>query len=257
MKDTGKAHGLVKKSWNKKPYLICMKKAIVLLSGGLDSSVTAYIAKNKDYELSALSFLYGQQHDKEIQSAKNIARSLSIADHVFFELDLAQFGGSSLLKNSNKTISTPTDVSSIGNQIPETYVPGRNTIFLSIALAFAETRDAEAIFTGVTAMDYSGYPDCRPEFIEAFQRLADLATKKTVSGNSIQIETPLITLTKSEIITKGNQLHVPFELTWSCYNGRKKACGQCESCQLRLQGFQQAHLKDPLEYEQIPDWYHP
>ena len=234
-----------------------MKKAIILLSGGLDSSITAYIAQLKGYDLSALSFLYGQQHDKEIQSARKIASSLSIQDHIFFKLDLSQFGGSSLLKNSDQTISNPKQVSDIGNSIPNTYVPGRNTIFLSIALAFAETRNADAIFTGVTAMDYSGYPDCRPEYIQAFQQLANLATKKTVTGHNIEIETPLINLSKAEIIKKGSKLNVPFEHTWSCYNGRDKACGQCESCQLRLQGFQQAHIPDPLPYEILPDWYRP
>lgn len=232
------------------------KKAVVLLSGGLDSSVTSYIAKYQGYELSALSFLYGQQHDKEIQAAKKIAQSLDITDHVFFELDLTQFGGSSLLQGSTQSISTPKTVSDIGSKIPETYVPGRNTIFLSIALAYAETKDAQAIFTGVTAMDYSGYPDCRPEYIDAFQHLADIATKKTVNGEKISIETPLIHKNKAEIITKGSELQVPFEHTWSCYNGREKACGKCESCLLRLQGFKQAHRTDPLSYEQFPDWYH-
>jgi 7-cyano-7-deazaguanine synthase len=233
-----------------------MKKAVILLSGGLDSSVSAYIAKNQGYELHALSFLYGQQHDKEIKAAKKIAQSLSISNHVFFQLDLSQFGGSSLLQGSTQSISTPKTVSDIGSNIPDTYVPGRNTIFLSIALAYAETKDAEAIFTGVTAMDYSGYPDCRPEYINAFQHLADLATKKTVNGEHITIKTPLIQLNKAQIITKGSELQVPFEHTWSCYNGREKACGQCESCLLRLQGFNQAHKTDPLTYEKLPDWYH-
>ena len=232
-----------------------MKKAIILLSGGLDSSVTAYIAQKQGFKLSALSFLYGQQHDKEIQAAKNIASSLSIKDHVFFELDLSQFGGSSLLKNSGQPISTPNHLSEIGKTIPNTYVPARNTIFLSIALSYAETKNADAIFTGVTAMDYSGYPDCRPEYIQAFQTLANLATKKTVTGHPISIETPLIHLNKAEIISQGQKLNVPFQLTWSCYNGREKACGTCDSCQLRLQGFQQAHIDDPLDYESLPDWY--
>jgi 7-cyano-7-deazaguanine synthase len=231
------------------------KKAIVLLSGGLDSSVTAYVAKQEGYDLSALSFLYGQQHDKEIQAAKKIADSLSIKDHVFFTLDLSQFGGSTLLKSSIQSISIPKNISDIGKKIPDTYVPGRNTIFLSIALAFAETRNADAVFTGVTAMDYSGYPDCRPEYIKAFQDLANLATKKTVTGNPIIIKTPLINLNKAEIVKKGKALSVPFKHTWSCYNGREKACGTCESCLLRLQGFQQARVPDPLVYETLPEWY--
>ena len=232
------------------------KKGIVLLSGGLDSSVTAFIANQEGYELSALSFLYGQQHDKEIQAAKKIAHSLSITDHIFFTLDLSQFGGSTLLKSSDQSISTPKHVSDIGKEIPNTYVPARNTIFLSIALAFAETRDADAIFTGVTAMDYSGYPDCRPDYIKAYQDLANLATKKTVSGSPITIRTPLINFNKADIVKKGKSLSVPFEHTWSCYNGLKKACGKCESCLLRLQGFQQAQITDPLSYETLPEWYH-
>lgn len=231
------------------------KKAIVLLSGGLDSAVTAYVAKHNKYELSALSFNYGQQHDKEITAAKIISSSLAITDHVLFNLELFKFGGSSLLKNSTQSIKKPDDVQIIGQQIPNTYVPGRNTIFLSIALAFAETRDASEIFTGVTAMDYSGYPDCRPEYIKAFQHLANLATKKALIGQKTIIKTPLIDLNKAEIIKLGVQLNVPFLDTWSCYSGRKKACGQCESCQLRLQGFQQAGLPDPLPYETFPSWY--
>jgi 7-cyano-7-deazaguanine synthase len=231
------------------------KKAIVLLSGGLDSTVTAYVAKKQGYELSALTFLYGQKHDKEINAAKRISSTLSIADHVLFNIDLSQFGGSSLLKESKKSITKPNHVSKIGKNIPDTYVPGRNTVFLSVALALAETRDAEAIFTGVTALDYSGYPDCRPEYIKAFQHVANIATKKTVTGGKIIIKTPLIDLNKAEIIRLGVQLNVSFKDTWSCYNGREKACGQCESCQLRLQGFQQAQLLDPLPYESVPEWY--
>ena len=189
------------------------KKAIVLLSGGLDSSVTAYIAHHHGYDLIALSFLYGQQHDKEIELAKKIAKSLHIKQHSFFPLDLSQFGGSSLLKNTDQSISTNEDISEIGSKIPNTYVPARNTIFLSIALGFAETQNADAIYTGVTATDYSGYPDCRPEFINAFQHVVNLATKKTVTGQQISIETPLIHLSKADIIRKGKQLSVPFELT--------------------------------------------
>ncbi len=231
------------------------KKAIVLLSGGLDSTVTAYVARQQGYELSALTFLYGQQHDKEINAAKRIGSTLSITDHVLFNIDLSQFGGSSLLKESKQAITKPDHVSEIGKNIPNTYVPGRNTVFLSVAVALAEIRDAEAIFTGVTAMDYSGYPDCRPEYIKAFQKMTNIATKKTVTGDKIIIKTPLIDLNKAEIIKLGVQLNVSFQDTWSCYNGREKACGQCESCQLRLQGFQQAQLRDPLPYETVPNWY--
>lgn len=230
--------------------------AVCLLSGGLDSSVSAYIAKKTDHhDVYALSFLYGQRHDREIESAKKIASMLSSKKHILFNLDLAQFKGSSLIKSSNESIPENISLNSIGSSIPSTYVPARNTVFLSLALAFAETVDADAIYIGVTAADYSGYPDCRPEFINSFQSMINLATKKTVEGKSITLETPLISLSKSEIVTKGNELDVPFKYTWSCYKGLDQACGVCDSCQLRLKGFKDAGFKDPLKYDTLPSWY--
>lgn len=230
-----------------------MKKAVCLISGGLDSCVTAFIAKNKGYEIYALSFNYGQRHDKEITSAENVARAVDAKKHIVFDLNLSIFGGSSLVdKKQNPELDHKLD--EIGKKIPSTYVPARNTIFLSIALAYAETVDADAIFIGATATDYSGYPDCRPEYFKAFQKLFNLATKKGVEGKEIKIETPLLNLSKADIIKKGLKLNVPFDKTWSCYLGKNSACGRCDSCLLRLKGFKQAGLKDPLDYETYPDW---
>ena len=229
------------------------KKAICLLSGGLDSCVLAYIAKNLGFHIYALTFNYNQQHDKEINCAKLISEDLNIKNHVIFNLDLNIFKGSILFKGSYKNQNKK--LSDIGKKIPQTYVPARNTIFLSIALAYAEVIDANNIFIGVNSNDYSGYPDCRPEYIEAFQNLADLATKKTINGDKIIINTPLLNLSKSEIIRKGFNLNVPFNKTWSCYKGDKNACGKCESCLLRLKGFKDAKLKDQINYDYYPKWY--
>lgn len=224
-----------------------MKKAVCLLSGGLDSSVSAHIAKDKKYTIYALTFRYGQRHKKELKCAKEIAKIVNSKDHVIFNLDLSQFGGSSLL---NKKIKIEENkLRDIGRKIPSTYVPARNTIFLSIALAYAEVVDAEAIFIGVTSADYSGYPDCRPEFIESFQKTANLATKKAIEGKQVEIKTPLLYMSKAKIIKEGMKLKVPFEKTWSCYKGEKKACGKCDSCKLRLKGFEKAGYEDPLEYQ--------
>lgn len=230
------------------------KKAVCLISGGLDSAVSAFIAKDMGYDLFALSFFYGQRHNKEIESAKKIAKILDVKKHVIFNIDIGQFGGSSLVDESIK-LEIDHKLEDIGNGIPNTYVPARNTIFLSIALGFAETVDADAIFIGATAVDYSGYPDCRPEYFNAFQKMSDLATKKGINGKSIRIITPVLKLNKSEIIKKGHTLDVPFDKTWSCYSGKEKACGRCDSCLLRLKGFKKAGLKDPLKYEILPDWY--
>ena len=229
------------------------KNAVCLISGGLDSCVTAYIAYKLNYNIYSLSFNYGQQHNKEIKCAKYISSKLNSKEHIIFNLDIDKFGGSSLFKGNY--INKKKNISEIGKEIPSTYVPARNTIFLSISLAYAEVINASSIFIGVTSTDYSGYPDCRPEYIKAFQKLIDISTKKTIEGNKIIIKTPLIKLSKKQIISKGNNLKVPFEKTWSCYKGDKKGCGICESCLFRLKGFKDNKLKDPLEYESLPEWY--
>ncbi len=231
-----------------------MKKAVCLISGGLDSCVTAFTAKSKGFEIYALTFCYGQKHRRELKSAEKIAEKLGCVDHIVFNLDLDVFGGSSLLDEKIK-VEQDHKLDKIGEKIPSTYVPARNTIFLSIALAYAESLDADAVFIGATSSDYSGYPDCRPEFFKAFQKMADLATKKGIEGGSIEIKTPLLNLSKDEIIKKGLELGVPFEHTWSCYKGEEKACGRCDSCLLRLKGFKKAGSSDPIDYSFYPKWY--
>jgi 7-cyano-7-deazaguanine synthase len=225
-----------------------MKKAVCLISGGIDSCVTTYIAKSKGYEIFALSFNYGQRHKKEIECAKKIAQLVKAKKHVIFNINLDKFGGSSLVDKKLK-LEFNRSIDEIGKKIPSTYVPARNTIFLSIAVAYAEIIDADAIFIGVTSTDYSGYPDCRPEYIEAFQKMVNFATKKCIEGNSIEIKAPLLYLSKAEIIKKGKKLGVPFDKTWSCYLGGKLACGKCDSCLLRLKGFKEAELNDPIKYK--------
>ena len=225
-----------------------MKKAVCLVSGGIDSSVSAFLAKKEGYELYCLSFNYGQRHKKEIDCAKQIASAVKAKKHIIFDVDLSKFGGSSLVDESSN-IPEEHDLKDVGKSIPNTYVPARNTVFLSIGLAYAEALDADAVFIGANSVDYSGYPDCRPEYIKAFQAMANLATKRGVEKNPIDIKTPLINLTKAEIIKKGVELNVPFEKTWSCYIGDKKACGKCDSCLLRLKGFKEAGKSDPIKYE--------
>jgi 7-cyano-7-deazaguanine synthase len=229
------------------------KKAVCLISGGLDSYVAASIAKVEGYSIYALSFFYGQKHKKELDSARKIAYELNSIEHIIFNIDINKFGGSSLVDKSlninNKKLED------IGRSIPSTYVPARNTIFLSISLAYTEVINANAIYIGVNATDYSGYPDCRPEYIKAYQKMVNLATKKSVEGASIDIRAPLLYLSKAEIIKKGYELNISFEKTWSCYHGKIKPCGKCESCLLRLKGFKDAKIKDPLKYEILPDWY--
>ena len=220
------------------------KKAVVLLSGGLDSATVLAIASSQGYECYALSLDYGQRHVSELDAAKNVADSFNVVQHQVVELDLRQFGGSAL---TDDNIDVPTETT---DDIPVTYVPARNTIFLSLALAWAETLHARDIFVGVNAVDYSGYPDCRPEYIEAFEKMANLATRAGVEGDEFSIQAPLIEMSKSQIIQAGNELGVDYALTVSCYQSDESgaACGQCDSCRLRRQGFTDAHVPDPTRY---------
>lgn len=223
-------------------------KAVILLSGGLDSTTCLAIAKNQGFELYALTFNYGQRHDFELKSAQKIVDHFQIKNHSIVNIDLAQFGGSALTDE----IDVPKDRSeSKMTDIPITYVPARNTVFLSLALAWAETLNAFNIFIGVNALDYSGYPDCRPEYIAAFEKTANLATKAGISGASFKIHTPLINMKKSEIILNGLKLGVDYGLTSSCYDPLKDGvpCGHCDACILRLKGFQEADTLDPLSYQ--------
>ncbi len=231
-----------------------VKKAVCLISGGLDSCVTSFIAKEQGYEIYALSFNYGQLHKKELDCSNKIAQAVGVENRIILDVDFQKFGKSSLLNTSSDSIQDH-NLKDIAREIPSTYVPARNTVFLSMALAYAESTDADAIFIGVNAVDYSGYPDCRPEYIQAYQKMADLATKKGIEGGSIKIEAPLLQLTKSEIIKTGLKLNAPLADTWSCYRGEELACGRCDSCILRLKGFKDAGVEDPIQYEHYPDWY--
>jgi len=226
------------------------KKAVVLLSGGLDSATTLAIAHSEGFQLFALTFEYGQRHQREIEAAKKVANSLRAIEHRIIDIDLAQFGGSAI---TDSAIEVPKDRTDLSNpdQIPPTYVPVRNTIFLSYALAWAEVLGAFDIFIGVNTTDYSGYPDCRAEFITAFEKLANLATAATIQGKGqYRIHTPIINMTKREIILTGTKLGVDYSLTHSCYDPdeRGRSCGRCDSCRLRLKGFAEAGFKDPVEY---------
>jgi 7-cyano-7-deazaguanine synthase len=218
-------------------------RAVVLLSGGLDSATAAAIAKHEGFELYALTVAYGQRHVHEIESARAVARALGTARHVELHVDLSAFGGSALTSD----IDVPKDRPLDADDIPVTYVPARNTVFLSLALAWAETLGANDIFLGVNALDYSGYPDCRPEFIEAFQRLAGVATKAGVEGAALVVHVPLIRMTKAEIIRRGLALGVDYGLTHSCYDPDPsgRPCGRCDSCQLRAKGFAEVGMADP------------
>lgn len=227
------------------------RKAVVLLSGGLDSATVLAIARAERFESHALSFRYGQRHGIELDAARAIAAQMGAARHVIIDIDLRQFGGSALTAD----IAVPKDRDiGRGHEIPVTYVPARNTIFLSFALAWAETLGTGHIFLGVNALDYSGYPDCRPEYIAAFEQMAGLATKAGIEGNKPRIHTPLIDMTKAEIIAKGLALGVPFGLTRSCYDPSPEgaACGRCDSCQLRLKGFAENGIPDPAPYQSLP-----
>jgi 7-cyano-7-deazaguanine synthase len=226
-----------------------MKKSVVLVSGGLDSATTLAIAKDLHFSVYALTFRYGQRHECEIESAKSIARELGVAEHIVMGIELRSFGGSALTDDIKVPKDRPLATSS--EEIPVTYVPARNTIFLSVALAWAEVLGGDDVFIGVNALDYSGYPDCRPEYIRAFQTMANLATKAGVEGKqSFTIHTPLIEMSKSEIIRKGISLGVDFSLTHSCYDPDNSChpCGRCDACRLRRKGFRDAGAEDPLTY---------
>ena len=220
-------------------------KAVILLSGGLDSATTLAIAKDEGYECHALSFDYGQRHSAELLAVDKILAQYEQISHKVIHLDLDQIGGSALTDTDIAVPKVPSE------GIPVTYVPARNTIFLSLALAWAEVLKADVIFIGVNAVDYSGYPDCRQEYIEAFQSLANLATKRGVEGDRVELKTPLIHLSKAEIIRKGTQLGVDYALTVSCYKADNmgRACGECDSCRLRSAGFAEAGVTDPTIYK--------
>ncbi|WP_085374296.1 7-cyano-7-deazaguanine synthase QueC [Magnetospirillum sp. ME-1] len=225
-----------------------MKPAIVLLSGGLDSATVLAIAKAEGFAPAALTFRYGQRHAVEIRAAQRVAAALGVNDHRIADIDLRVFGGSALTSD----IAVPKGEldEAIPAGIPVTYVPARNTIMLSFALAFAEVIGAADIFVGVNAVDYSGYPDCRPDYIKAFEAMANLATKAAVEGTPLRLHTPLIDLTKGQIIRRGLDLGVDYSITSTCYDpdGQGRACGHCDSCRLRLKGFAEAGLADPAEY---------
>jgi 7-cyano-7-deazaguanine synthase len=230
------------------------KKAVVLLSGGLDSATVLAIARSQGYELYALSFSYGQRHIWELEAAARVAASIGVVQHRIATIDLRIFGGSALTADIDVPKGRTTD--DMAHGIPITYVPARNTIFLSFALAWAEVLGSSDIFIGVNALDYSGYPDCRPEFVHAFELMANLATKAGVEGRqSLQIHTPLIALSKAEIIRKGIELGVDYSLTSSCYDPSPSGqpCGQCDSCLLRQKGFRENGIDDPLSYIRSTD----
>lgn len=227
-------------------------RAVVLLSGGVDSSTTLAIAKSESFDIHALSFRYGQRHEVELHAARRVAAALDVRKHIIIDIDLRSFGGSALTSD----IDVPKGRSNeeIGSGIPITYVPARNTIFLSFALAWAEVLGAQDVFIGVNALDYSGYPDCRPEFIVAFEHLANLATKAGVEETAqFRIHTPLIKMSKAQIIRTGTILGVDYALTLSCYDPSPagEACGECDSCHLRKKGFVEAGLSDPTKYRAI------
>jgi 7-cyano-7-deazaguanine synthase len=228
------------------------KRAVVLSSGGIDSTTVMAIAMDEGYDLYSLSFFYGQRHAFELKAAEKVAEVFKVKRHMTINLDLGRVGGSALTDNIE--VPKSRDEKIMASSIPVTYVPARNTIFLSYALAWAEVLECSHIFIGVNAVDYSGYPDCRPEYIEAFERMANLATKAAVEGKvRVKIETPLIRLTKAEIITLGSRLGVDYSITHSCYDPSPEglACGSCDSCLFRKKGFSEAGLKDPTIYVRI------
>ncbi len=223
------------------------KKAIVLLSGGLDSTTTLAIAHSEGFELHTLSFDYGQRHQREVAAAEAVAQYYRVQQQRTVSIDLRMFGGSAL--TTDIEVPHARTLEKMAQEIPITYVPARNTIFLSFALAYAEVTNANDIFLGINAIDYSGYPDCRPEYLEAYESMANLATKAAMQdGRKGHIHAPLLYMNKAQIVQRGVELGVPYELTWSCYEGGDLACGTCDSCLLRLNGFAEAGMHDPIGY---------
>ncbi len=225
-----------------------MSKAVVLLSGGLDSTTTLAYALSKGYEVIPLTIGYGQRHSRELRSARAVAEHYRLRKHVTLDLDLS-FLRTSALTSWDVSVPQHASVEGIGSEIPVTYVPARNIIMLSLAASLCETEGGDSIFIGANAIDYSGYPDCRPEFFEAFQEVLRVGTKAGVEGRPIKIEAPILRMSKADIVKLGKKLDAPLHLTWSCYNGSDKACGHCDSCLLRLKGFQDAGHPDPVPYE--------
>jgi 7-cyano-7-deazaguanine synthase len=229
------------------------KSAVVLLSGGLDSTTTLAIAKHEGFRLHALTFQYGQRHAIEIAAARRVAQAMGVERHVIVDIDLRVFGGSAL--TDDLAVPKNRTQEAIGEGIPVTYVPARNTVFLAYALAFAEVTGSQDIFIGANALDYSGYPDCRPEFIRAFEAMANLATKAAIEGHQrLHIHTPLMQFSKAQIIQRGRELGVDYGLTHSCYDPSRDgtSCGQCDSCLLRLKGFAEVGVADPIAYRDLP-----
>ena len=223
-----------------------MPKAVVLLSGGLDSTTTLAQAIADGNEVTALSFRYGQRHSRELVSAADVSKFYGIK-HVIVDMDLSMFR--SALTREEIDVPENRDESQMGSDIPVTYVPARNIIMMSVAAGLCESVDADRIYIGANVVDYSGYPDCRPEFFEAFEKMINVGTKSGVEGHPIKIETPILRCSKADIVRLGKKLGAPLHLTWSCYEGGEKACGKCDSCQLRLKGFEEAGYKDEIEYE--------
>ena len=225
-----------------------MTVAVVLLSGGLDSTTTLACAISKGYDVVPLTVRYGQRHSRELESAKAVAKHYGVKRHVILDMDLSFLRGSALTC-SDVAVPLRDSAEGIGSDIPVTYVPARNIVMLSLAAGLCETEGGEAIFIGANAIDYSGYPDCRPEFFRAFQEVLRVGTKSGVEGRPIAIEAPILRMTKAGIVKLGKELDAPLHLTWSCYQGGEKACGHCDSCLLRMKGFEEAGFTDPVEYE--------
>jgi 7-cyano-7-deazaguanine synthase len=227
-----------------------MPEAVVLLSGGLDSSTALAMAKDRGYAITALTFDYGQKHRRELESAKKVARHFKVERHILLRIDLGALLKSSLTTGS-MGIPLRKTREDIGKGIPSTYVPSRNIVFLSIASSIAESRGAEAVFIAANSVDFSGYPDCTPEFIRAFQKVLEVGTKAGKEGKPVRIEAPLLKMSKADIVREAVRLRVPLELTWSCYRGGARPCGRCDSCLLRIGGFKEAGYDDPLDKEAV------